>query len=194
MSEGWINNFAREVLNVEKTEYLLGRRISITILEYISVVQVDLVLSRQLIYDLCIYRFAIGGISVYTCLKRNADLALRIDDMGTSGWATGSTDEESEETKPYNVGQLRTQQYQILEQQDRGLEALSEIISRQKHLATTIGGEVDYQNELIEDITDHVDRTRDRLVGETNRVRTIDRKDNTCGYWVLDINKCFAQD
>jgi len=110
-----------------------------------------------------------------------------IDDMGTSGWATGSTDEESEETKPYNVGQLRTQQYQILEQQDRGLEALSEIISRQKHLATTIGGEVDYQNELIEDITDHVDRTRDRLVGETNRVRTIDRKDNTCGYWVVIV-------
>ncbi len=39
--------------------------------------------------------------------------------------------------------------------------------------------------ELIEDITDHVDRTRDRLVGETTRVRTIDRKDNTCGYWIV---------
>jgi syntaxin 8 len=65
-------------------------------------------------------------------------------------------------------------------EQDRGLEALSEVISRQKNLAQVIGNEVDYQNELIDDITDHVDRTRDRIHGETQRVRTIDRKDATC--------------
>lgn len=64
-------------------------------------------------------------------------------------------------------------------EQDRGLEALSEVISRQKNLAQVIGNEVTYQNELIDDITDHVDRTRDRLVGQTNNVRTIDRKDST---------------
>lgn len=64
-------------------------------------------------------------------------------------------------------------------EQDRGLEALSEVITRQKNLAQTIGNEVTYQNELIDDITDHVDRTRDRLVGQTNNVRTIDRKDAT---------------
>lgn len=42
-------------------------------------------------------------------------------------------------------------------EQDRGLEALSEVISRQKNLAQVIGNEVDFQNELIDDITDHVD-------------------------------------
>lgn len=69
----------------------------------------------------------------------------------------------------------------VCTEQDRGLEALSHVITRQKTLAQAIGTEVDYQNELIEDITDHVDRTRDRIHGETQRVRTIDRKDNTCG-------------
>jgi len=106
-----------------------------------------------------------------------------------SGWATieDDDDSETEQTRGYSVPQLKQHQYQIIKDQDRGLEALSEVISRQKHIAQTIGSEVDYQNELIEDITDHVDRTRDRLIGETTRVRTIDRKDATCGYWIVII-------
>jgi len=108
-----------------------------------------------------------------------------LGDLGSTSWATES--DEGEETRGVPVPQLRHQQYQILEDQDRGLEALSQVISRQKQIATVIGGEVDYQNEIIDDITDHVDRTRDRLVGETGRVRTIDRKDATCGYWTVII-------
>lgn len=34
--------------------------------------------------------------------------------------------------------------------------------------------------ELIDDITDHVDRTRDRLIRETRHVQIVDRKSNTC--------------
>jgi len=108
-----------------------------------------------------------------------------LNDMGTVGWSSDADAEEPEPTRNYSVPQLRQQQYAVIEEQDRGLEALAEVISRQKRIATVIGDEVDYQNELIEDITDHVDRTRDRLVGETGRVRTLDRKDNTCGYWVV---------
>jgi len=116
-------------------------------------------------------------------------------DMGTSGWGTSSSsyqyggerEVEPASTSQYTTPQLRQQQYQVIEEQDRGLEALSQVISRQKQIATVIGEEVDYQNDLIDDITDHVDRTRDRLVGETGRVRAIDRKDNTCGYWVIII-------
>jgi len=105
-----------------------------------------------------------------------------LGDAGTSGW--GDSDED-DYTRDMSVPQIKQQQYQALEEQDRGLEALSHVISRQKNLAQVIGNEVDYQNELIDDITDHVDRTRDRIHGETNRVRTIDRKDNTCGYWTV---------
>ncbi|OXA63866.1 syntaxin-8 [Folsomia candida] len=103
---------------------------------------------------------------------------------GMSGWGDNS-DEEPDHTRDMSVPQIKQQQYQALEEQDRGLEALSHVITRQKTLAQAIGTEVDYQNELIEDITDHVDRTRDRIHGETQRVRTIDRKDNTCGYWTV---------
>jgi len=108
--------------------------------------------------------------------------------MRSVGW--GDFDEEDDEleevtTRGVPVGQIKAQQYQALEDQDRGLEELSRVIGRQKTLARAIGDEVEYQNELIDDITTHVDRTRDRIHGETQRVRTIDRKDSTCAYWTV---------
>ncbi|ODM87597.1 Syntaxin-8 [Orchesella cincta] len=93
----------------------------------------------------------------------------------------GSSDQHA------SVQQIRQQQAEMLQEQDRGLEALSEVISRQKNLAQVIGNEVEYQNELIDDITDHVDRTNDRLIAQTSRVRTIDRKDATGRYWAVII-------
>lgn len=44
------------------------------------------------------------------------------------------------------VDDLRKQQNRILEDQNEGLEALSQVISRQKHLALRIGDEFDDQN------------------------------------------------
>lgn len=44
------------------------------------------------------------------------------------------------------VDDLRKQQTKILENQNEGLEALSKVISRQKHLAIRIGDEFDEQN------------------------------------------------
>jgi len=123
----------------------------------------------------------------YALLGGPSSSGRGLGDMGTTGWGSDDQDEEAQHTRGHSVPQLREQQYQIIEEQDRGLEALSEVISRQKQIATVIGSEVDYQNDLIEDITDHVDRTRDRLVGETGRVRTIDSKDKTCGYWIVII-------
>jgi syntaxin 8 len=106
---------------------------------------------------------------------------------GDNGLSSAAPAPEAEDWDSYTVPQLRAQQTAAIEEQDRGLEALSQVISRQKLIATVIGDEVDYQNDLIEDITDHVDRTRDRLVGETGRVRTIEAKDNTCGYWIVIV-------
>ena len=49
----------------------------------------------------------------------------------------------------YSVSDLRKQQTKILDDQNVGLEALSKVISRQKHLAVQIGEEVDLQNGLF---------------------------------------------
>lgn len=51
--------------------------------------------------------------------------------------------------KKYSVQDLRKQQTKILEDQNEGLENLSKVISRQKHLALKIGDEVDEQNGMF---------------------------------------------
>lgn len=49
-------------------------------------------------------------------------------------------------SQPQTVDDIRKQQNHILENQDDGLEALSKVISRQKHLALRIGDEFEEQN------------------------------------------------
>ena len=41
--------------------------------------------------------------------------------------------------------------------------------------------------EIIDDLAEHMDRTDNRLIEETSRVRVISQKDNVCGYWVVII-------
>lgn len=53
---------------------------------------------------------------------------------------------QSSSSREPTVDDLRKQQSQILENQNEGLEALSKVISRQKHLAIRIGDEFDGQN------------------------------------------------
>ncbi|KRT85797.1 hypothetical protein AMK59_1344, partial [Oryctes borbonicus] len=67
--------------------------------------------------------------------------------MGTSVW--GSQDDEligqgrSQET----VSDIRNDQHKMLENQERGLENLSNIIARQKNIAEAIHSEVDLHND-----------------------------------------------
>lgn len=71
-----------------------------------------------------------------------------------SYWQNGSDDDDDDEpmaefrpkgSEP-SVDDIRKQQNRILEHQDEGLDALSKVISRQKHLALRIGDEFDDQN------------------------------------------------
>lgn len=41
--------------------------------------------------------------------------------------------------------------------------------------------------EILDDIGTQIDRTDQRVRVETNRVGIVDRKDNTCGYWIVII-------
>ncbi|XP_046635335.1 syntaxin-8-like [Daphnia pulicaria] len=81
--------------------------------------------------------------------------------------------------------ELKQIQVQIMADQDRGLDELSRIIGRQRQIAQTIGDEVESQNDLIENIADNVDRTRDRMAQQTSTITVVDRKDRTFGYWMV---------
>lgn len=109
---------------------------------------------------------------------------------GTSdAFGGGSSDPwaDSEQFSGVASSDLQSQQQQILQEQDQGLEALSKVIGRQKQMALDIGNEVDLQNEIIDDITDHVDRTDSRIRRETRHIAIVDRKSNACGYYVVII-------
>ncbi|KAI1295365.1 Syntaxin-8 [Halotydeus destructor] len=82
---------------------------------------------------------------------------------------------------------LRQQHQQLYREQDRGLDILDEIITRQKGLARGIGNEIDVQNELIDDIGDNMDQTNERLIRNTRNIKKISFKSDTCCYWIIII-------
>lgn len=67
---------------------------------------------------------------------------------------TTSNAEEDSDTAPIidtnDVQALKQHQIDILEEQNRGLETLSQTLSRQKNLATQLGQEVEEQNGILE--------------------------------------------
>lgn len=74
---------------------------------------------------------------------------------GKSSYWQGDDDDDDEPLAGFRpsssireptVEDLRKQQTRILEDQNEGLDALSKVISRQKHLAIRIGDEMDDQN------------------------------------------------
>lgn len=83
------------------------------------------------------------------------------------------------------AAQLKLAQEEILEVQNEGLDALHEVIVRQKRMARAIGGEVEVQNEILDDIGDAMDQTNERLLTTTQSIRNVDRRDRTCKYWTV---------
>uniref|UniRef100_A0A1B6ERL7 t-SNARE coiled-coil homology domain-containing protein n=1 Tax=Cuerna arida TaxID=1464854 RepID=A0A1B6ERL7_9HEMI len=109
-----------------------------------------------------------------------------LGDMGTTGWASDDDDDAvSQPLLQETNEQIRQQHQQLLQEQEDGLERLSRVISRQKDIAVTIGNEVDFQNELVDNIAERLDRTNVTIQRETAHVQVISRTDNTCGYWVV---------
>ncbi|XP_010156151.1 PREDICTED: syntaxin-8-like, partial [Eurypyga helias] len=88
--------------------------------------------------------------------------------------------EEPEETRGLGFDDLRQQQRRIIEEQDAGLDALSSIISRQKQMGQEIGNELDEQNEIIDDLTNLVENTDDKLRNQTRHVKMVDKKSTSC--------------
>ena len=74
---------------------------------------------------------------------------------------------------------------QILADQDRGLDALHEVIIRQKNLAGNIQTEASAHNDLIDDIDQGLERTTQRLVTTTQNVRNVSQRDKVWKYWLV---------
>ncbi|XP_023705982.1 syntaxin-8 isoform X2 [Cryptotermes secundus] len=110
-------------------------------------------------------------------------------DTGTTGWGLDDDSEEAGayQTQHMSIADLQQQQKRMIQDQEQGLEALSNVISRQKEIAETIGNEVDLQNEIIDDLAEHMDRTDSRVRNETRQVTVLDRKDKTLWFWVVII-------
>uniref|UniRef100_A0A182JP66 t-SNARE coiled-coil homology domain-containing protein n=1 Tax=Anopheles christyi TaxID=43041 RepID=A0A182JP66_9DIPT len=117
--------------------------------------------------------------------------ALFETNSNARGRSVGFADDDDDDpaliptNSKYSVGDLRTQQSRILEDQNEGLEALSQVIARQKELATRIGGEVDRHNDILDDLAQTMETTDGRINRETRQIGDITTQDSTWGYWIV---------
>lgn len=95
--------------------------------------------------------------------------------------------EEPEETRGLGFHEIQQQQRRIIEEQDAGLDALSSILSRQKQMGQEIGNELEEQNEIIDDVTNLLENTDDKLRNQTRRVKMVDKKSTSCGMMVVIV-------
>ncbi|XP_055376837.1 syntaxin-8 [Condylostylus longicornis] len=87
----------------------------------------------------------------------------------------------------YSYKDFRQEQKSILESQNKGLEALSATISRQKQLSTRLGQEIGVQNDIIDNIAENMDGIDVRVISATRDIGSINQRDTTCCYWIIII-------
>ena len=108
--------------------------------------------------------------------------------MGTDDSWTNREDEPllaSDGNSSDMLSSYHQRKEQVLAEQDRGLDALHEVIMRQKQLAGNIQTEASAHNDLLDDIDEGLDRTTQRLVSTTENVRTVSRSDSVWKYWLI---------
>ncbi|EDV40460.1 uncharacterized protein Dana_GF10519 [Drosophila ananassae] len=88
---------------------------------------------------------------------------------------------------PMDVDTLKLRQAEMLENQNRGLDALSATLSRQRVLATQLGNEVEDQNNILDNLADAMDRVENGVQRETQSIGQVNRRDSTWGYWLVII-------
>ncbi|XP_053213764.1 syntaxin-8-like [Panonychus citri] len=103
------------------------------------------------------------------------------------GGSTNNWLDDVEATASSSVDDYVSIQRQAIREQDKGLDTLADIISRQKSMAAGIATEIDVHNEILDDITDAMEDTNVRLVRNTRNIAKISRKSDTCCYWVIIV-------
>lgn len=83
---------------------------------------------------------------------------------------------ESEDTVDLNNRELLSLQEKIMENQDEGLDALSQVMDRQLRIGTAIGQELDHHNQLLQNLDDHVAVTQAAIDTENKKVIKLHRR------------------
>jgi len=76
----------------------------------------------------------------------------------------------------YDNDHALTRQQQIMREQDDGIDILAQSIERQKNMGNMISGELDLQEDMLDDLGAGMDRTDNRLTATTERVITVTEK------------------
>jgi len=88
-------------------------------------------------------------------------------------FGASSPPKETEMTRPLdNVGLIGLQQTQI-QQQDNQLSQLTTILQRQKQLGEAIGSEIAYQIEMLDDLSNEVDRVGGKLTATNKQLNRL---------------------
>ena len=114
-------------------------------------------------------------IEIFTSVGLDNDWSNR-EDQPLLGATGGSASEM--------MNQYHQRKADTLDEQDRGLDALKDIIVRQKNLAQNIHAEVGAHNDLIDDIDDGLERTTHRITSTTENIRIVGRQDSVWRYWL----------
>jgi hypothetical protein len=117
--------------------------------------------------------------------ERRRLLDSSIIDMGTD--ANWGDQEDASLLPTSSMASYQQQRDQTLEDQDRGLDALHEVIVRQKRLAENIETEVGAQNDLIDDIDQGLERTTHTIINTTQGVRAVGQRDSVWRYWLAIV-------
>ncbi|EDV95792.1 probable syntaxin-8B [Drosophila grimshawi] len=127
--------------------------------------------------------------AIFTSSTRANQLA-QTTTSGSFWQAAGSNDAPAppHPPPPHDVVSLQQRQAEILDHQNRGLEALSATISRQRSLATQLGQEVEDQNDLLDNLSNTMGRVELGVQQETRNISQVNRRDSTWCYWLLIIS------
>lgn len=103
------------------------------------------------------------------------------------GWGGDDVADDDDTACLLSNDELRQEQRRVIREQDEGLDALADILARQKTIGLTIGDEVDTQNEMLDDIRENVENVHGRVVRETRNIDRVDRKDRTWWLWLIMV-------
>lgn len=137
---------------------------------------------RQRLVDELNTRF----LQIENSLKNSSSSNVRHELFGPTPVASVRPYTDSPEPQE-TVQDMKQFHEQLKREQDKGLDVLDEIITRQKTLVRGIGNQIDVQNEILDDIGDNMETTNVKLVRTTRNVQRVSRKADSCWYWIIII-------
>ncbi len=80
---------------------------------------------------------------------------------------------ETAETIGKDNREIINVQRDVIKEQDKGLERLDVLISKQKNIAYQIGNELSEQNKMLDELDNQMDKTSTKLTHTTKRVNKL---------------------